>query len=134
MYSSIQIYEKLSSSSAVFSYLASLGLLKHNLKCSSCRKTMRLKFVKKRDSVIWRCRLLICNNREVSVRKDSIFFNIKIPLKIIFLIINEWYLNLRINDIKTRLGVGYKIINLVLIEIRKKIINLKFEKNVCPNV
>ncbi|KAF7685266.1 hypothetical protein CDIK_3985, partial [Cucumispora dikerogammari] len=66
--------------------------------------------------------------REVSVRKDSVFFNIKIPLKIIFLIIYEWSLNSQIKDIKRRSGVGYKAINSVLIEIRKKTMNLKFEK------
>ncbi|KAF7694660.1 hypothetical protein CDIK_2059 [Cucumispora dikerogammari] len=120
MYSSIQIYEKSSSASAVFLYLASSGLLKNILRCSGCRKTIRLKFVKKGDGVIWRCRLIRCNNRGVSVRKDSVFFNIKIPLKIIFLIIYEWSLNSRIKDIKTRLGVGYKAINSVLSEIRKK--------------
>ncbi|KAF7685999.1 hypothetical protein CDIK_3252 [Cucumispora dikerogammari] len=37
-------------------------------------------------------------------------------------------LNSRIKDIKTRLSVGYKAINSVCIEIRKKIMNLKFEK------
>ncbi|KAF7700494.1 hypothetical protein CDIK_1065 [Cucumispora dikerogammari] len=128
MYSGIQIYEKLSSASAVFSYLASSGILKDNLRCSGCRKTMWLKSVKRGDGVIWRCCSLICNNREVSVIKDFVFFNIKIPLKIIFLVIYEWSLNSRIKDIKTRLGVGYKAINSVLIEIRKKIIKLKFEK------
>ncbi|KAF7702901.1 hypothetical protein CDIK_0255 [Cucumispora dikerogammari] len=133
MYSGIQIYEKSSSASAVFSYLASSSLLKNNLGCSGCRKTMRLKFVKKRGDVIWRCRSLRCNNREVSARRDSAFFNIKIPLKIIFLIIYEWSLNSRIKDIKTRLGVSYKAINSVLSEI-KKIMKLKFEKIVGPNV
>ncbi|KAF7685461.1 hypothetical protein CDIK_3790 [Cucumispora dikerogammari] len=89
---------------------------------------MRLKFVKRGDGAIWRCRSLRCNNREVSVRKDSVFFNIKIPLKIIFLIIYEWSLNSRTKYIKTRLGVGYKTIKSVLIEIRKKTMNIKFEK------
>ncbi|KAF7685462.1 hypothetical protein CDIK_3789 [Cucumispora dikerogammari] len=89
---------------------------------------MRFKFVKKGDSVIWRCRSLICNNREVSVRKDSVFFNIKFFLKIIFLIVYEWSLNSRIKDIKTRLSFGYKGINTILIELRKKIMKLKFEK------
>ncbi|KAF7693705.1 hypothetical protein CDIK_2162 [Cucumispora dikerogammari] len=128
MYSGIQIYKKSSSASAVFSYLASCSLLKNNLRCSGCRKTMRLKFVKKKDGVIWRCRSFICNNREVSVRKDSVFFNIKIPLKIIFLIIYEWSLNSRIKDIKTRFDDGYKAINTVLIKIRKKIMKLKIKK------
>ncbi|KAF7685709.1 hypothetical protein CDIK_3542 [Cucumispora dikerogammari] len=128
MYSGIQIYEKSSFASAVFSYLASSGLLKNNLRCSGCRKTMRLEFVENGDSVIWRCRSLRCNNKVVSVRKDSVFFNMHIPLKIIFLIIYEWSLNSRFKDIITRLGVGYKAINSVLSEIRKKIIKLKFEK------
>ncbi|KAF7692951.1 hypothetical protein CDIK_2363 [Cucumispora dikerogammari] len=128
MYSGLQIYEKSSYASAVFSYLASSGILKDNLGCSGCRKTMRLKFVKREVGVIRRCRSLRCNNKEVSVRKDLVFFNIKISLKIIFLIIYEFFLNSRIKNIKTRLGIGYKAINSVLIEIRKKIMKLKFEK------
>ncbi|KAF7684927.1 hypothetical protein CDIK_4324 [Cucumispora dikerogammari] len=133
MYSGIHLCDKLSSDSAVFSYLVFFGLLKHNLGWRGCRKTMCLKFVKRGYSVIWRCRSLRCNNREVSVRKNSVFFNIKNPLKIIFLIIYEWSLNSRIGEIKTRLCVGYKAINSVLIEIRGIIMNLKFEKIESPN-
>ncbi|KAF7691508.1 hypothetical protein CDIK_2554 [Cucumispora dikerogammari] len=101
MYFGIETYEKLSSASAVFSYLSSSGLIMNKLKCNGCRKTMRLKSLKKGDSVIWRCRLVRCNNREVLVRKVSVFFNIKISLKLIFLITYEWSLNSRIKDIKT---------------------------------
>ena len=88
---------------------------------------MTLKLKKIGDGLVWRCKSLKCNKKEVTVRKNSPMYGLKTPLKKIIEIIYEWSINTKIKDIKRETKVDYASINTVFWLIRKKIEKTDFK-------
>ncbi|KAG0441468.1 hypothetical protein DMUE_1035, partial [Dictyocoela muelleri] len=106
---------------SLFEFLVQHELIVAKRKCIKCRKPMILKENKGLDGLKWRCNTYRCGKREVYIRKNSCFFQIKVPLKKIIMIIYEWSLNTPIKNIKKDLNCDYKTINSVFNIIRRKL-------------
>ena len=53
------------------------GIFRSFFNCPNCRKKMKLIKFKYQDEYIWRCYGKNCANKMISVRKDSLFSNIR---------------------------------------------------------
>ncbi|KAF7685096.1 hypothetical protein CDIK_4156 [Cucumispora dikerogammari] len=73
--------KKLQNAYAVFSFCSESGLIKKNQNCKFCRKRMILTTHHREDGVIWVCWSSKCKKFKRSIRHNTIFSGIKIPLK-----------------------------------------------------
>ncbi|KAF7697632.1 hypothetical protein CDIK_1539, partial [Cucumispora dikerogammari] len=82
-----------------FNLCVKMGFLKEKRFCKVCRKMMVLREKNVEDGLRWRCLAKICLKREISIRKNSIFFGLRLPLKTIVMILYLWSRDTPIKDI-----------------------------------
>ncbi|KAF7685724.1 hypothetical protein CDIK_3527 [Cucumispora dikerogammari] len=73
------------------------------------------------DGLRWRCLAKICLKREISIRKNFIFFGLRLPLKTIVMILYLWTRGTPIKDIIHELEVNFDGVKSVLDVIRLKL-------------
>ena len=85
----VDLEKILSSQETILEFLVEKKLLKTNVLCNICSRSMNIRKYKSNDGYTWRCSNSLCNGRK-SIRKDSIFQNSTLEIKIILLIVFEW--------------------------------------------
>ncbi|KAF7685128.1 hypothetical protein CDIK_4123 [Cucumispora dikerogammari] len=82
---------------------------------------MVLREKKVEDDLRWRCLAKKCLKKKISIRKDSIFFGLRLCLKTIMMIIYLWSRDTPIKDIVYKFEIGSDSVKSVLDIIRSKL-------------
>lgn len=109
-----------------------IGILQKKFRCQICKKDMHLERTTANDGFRWRCLKVKCGKKTISIRKNSVFENIRCSIFVALRIIYKWSQFMTIKQIKIELKIGKKIIKSVL-KIFYKILKKKFSEKIGGN-
>ncbi|KAF7696561.1 hypothetical protein CDIK_1760 [Cucumispora dikerogammari] len=129
----IDLLKIIDSTSKIIDFFQNHGVLKTNFNCQKCRKNMKRYTIRNKEESIMMCTSRICEKKQQSIRKNSVFFKIKAPLSKILLIIYECSQFTSLKNIKKECGVGMKLINTIIDIFKHQFKKMKKTKIGGPN-